>query len=116
MAEIVPSEIGYSGSLDRLPPVLDIANRFDGQLTFKMGKTYWESPLFSFSAFRVSIAVSLSGRASVRRFFVESVSRMLFVTKSMYPNASSEGCRNEGLCERRAQSSAVSTSGSFRPR
>src|SRR5215471_11895377 len=39
MAKIVPSKIGYSGTLYRgLPPVLDIANRFAGQLTFKMGK------------------------------------------------------------------------------
>jgi hypothetical protein len=39
MAEIVPSKTGYSGKLQRrLPPVLDIANRFPYQLTFKMAK------------------------------------------------------------------------------
>jgi len=39
MAQIVPSKIGYSGTLyRRLPTVLDIANRFASQLTFKMGK------------------------------------------------------------------------------
>jgi hypothetical protein len=55
MAEIVPSKIRYSGTLhSRLPPVLDIANRFAGQLTFKMGKDVRESPL-SLNAFRVSM-------------------------------------------------------------